>query len=173
MLTATVVCDASFWECRERGLRAAGWAAWVRVDGVPYALQNGGQLRAAPECSASAELYAAMNGIFMARRMGALSVLIRSDCLAVVNLINKGRTPSARLQALFLACAAHPVITGGRYRAVHVKAHTAGLKRAEWVNNWCDDTARKHMARQRKKAVREFKHGRRGAASDQGDRQGV
>lgn len=153
-MRATVIADASFWQQNRNTPPHAGWAAWVRVDTIQRPLRGYGIIRA-PELrtSTDAELYAALNGIWMAARCGATNILLRSDCLSVVELFNTSPAPSkppSRLRQLMREGLRHPDIQGVRVTGYHVKGHGVINSRATWVNDWCDTHAKKAMRRSRK-----------------------
>lgn len=143
MVKSTVLTDASF----DRGV--SGWAAYVRVDGIPFPIKRSGPLRVAASDSTEAEMYAALNGIWIAVTNGATSVLLRTDCDAVIGII-EGRTKAARLVGPWRAALAR-YAPGLALQAQHVKGHGRIKCKATFANSWCD----KHAVAARKKKQKE------------------
>ena len=148
-MKATVISDASFYQQGRRGRSYAGWAAWVRVDGLDKALKGYGIIK--PEClnSTEAEVYAALNGIWIAARAGATDVLVRSDCMAVTQLI-RGMTRSERLISIWRRAIHEASLGHVNLGAAHVKGHGPIDSKAAWVNDWCDSHARIAMREARR-----------------------
>lgn len=140
---ATVITDASF--CPDT--KAAAWAGWVKVDGVREAIKGSGRLR---ECSDStlAETMAAANGIWMAASRGARHILIQSDCMAVIHLV-EGKSKSPRLLEVMRQLRTYDCMRGVTLSARHVKGHGVIKDTRTWVNDWCDKTAGEIMGKQR------------------------
>lgn len=135
MVRATVIADASY----DHQCGAAGWAAWIRVDGIGQAIRVFGPIRKAlARSSTEAEVRAAIFGIEAATRRGASAILIQSDCLAVIQ-------GSHDVWKDFLARNPGLVVD-----ARHVPGHTDGQDARTWVNNWCDRMARREMRRKRR-----------------------
>lgn len=137
---ATVITDAS--HCPRTG--AGGWAAWVRVDGIAWPHKGSGPLRMSTSHPAEAEMMAALNGIHIARQMGARSVLLQTDCLMVVHLVH-GLVRKRKPRDIWhrLVAAARVDLHGVSAR--HVKGHTDQAGAKFHVNRWCDEWARRHM----------------------------
>ena len=151
-MRATVVTDASFWSARSGAPGFGGWAAWVRVDDIPQPIKGYGSIREPITNSSEAETCAALNGIFLARNRGALEILLRTDCMAVVHLI-QGRVKAGSLLRLWDRAMALPIYHGMELRVAHVGAHgnhDASDSRAAWVNDWCDKHAGIAMRKARK-----------------------
>lgn len=147
IVRATVITDASF--CHR--LKAAGWAGWVRIDGQPL-IKEAGRLTPCAT-STEAEVKAALNGAWVAGRAGATHVLIQSDCMAVLHLIN-GRTKSPTLRQLWAEFRRLPLCAGLRVTGRHVKGHGPVIDRRTFVNDWCDREAGYHMRQQREELRR-------------------
>lgn len=155
MIAATVICDASFYCAPQQGRyqyrpkgKHAGWAAWIKGDGG-LAVKGYGTIKPHPlMTSAKAEMYAALNGIWLAGQYGATHILVRSDCMTVIHAI-QGRLKPHNLE-FWQSCLKqgeleHLVLTGK-----HVKGHGSIVDAATWVNDWCDQKA-KHAMRQSRK----------------------
>lgn len=148
-MKATVISDASFCN-QDKSNPLGGWAAWVRVDGWPAPIKGFGtigdkRLRS----SSDAEVMAALNGMWLARRYGGQQVLVRSDCMTVVDLI-EGRVRSERLLAIWRSALQREDMQGITLRAQHVKGHGVIHSAATWVNDWCDRNAKNAMRMARK-----------------------
>lgn len=142
-MRATVISDASY--CPDT--KAGGWAVWATLDGKERARQSGA-FKTRPPSVNYAELWAACNGLVIARNMGAVEVLLQTDSLSVVQWINGTSRLSdghAHAQALLKQHA-----EGLTVRAKHVKGHTTHNEPRFWCNRWCDLHAGKEMRKQRK-----------------------
>lgn len=151
MITATVICDASF--CHNQ--KVGGWAAWVRIDGVAEPIKGYGTIKSPMKSSTHAEGYAALNGIWMARQYGASRILVRSDNMCVVNALDKSKPMSTIERWLRLRAKEIDFDLTG-IRSQHVKAHgDASRSAAAYVNDWCDKHAGLAMreARKQKKVM--------------------
>ena len=146
-MRATVITDAS--HCPQS--KVGGWAAWVRVDGHPDPIRRHGTFREQPRTSEHAELYAAANGLYLAQRHGATTVLLQTDCMAVVNAINRDGVVPPLTRTLWDMWDAAMVLMGwqGDLRAQHVKGHTTHEEARFYVNRWCDEHAKKAMKAER------------------------
>ena len=136
-LRATVNVDASF--CPRT--RAAGWAAWISIDGGAK-IKWHGKFNRPPKTSSEAELWAIFNGIWLAANARVTDVLVQSDCRAALLHLERD-TAQTRFMRTKLP---HPVTV----RTKHVKAHTDTSSPRTWVNDWCDKMAKIHMREQRK-----------------------
>ena len=85
-----------------------------------------------------AEKKAAANGIWLAMKAGATVVLLQSDCMAVIDGINKNKEWWKRQRKL-------AGISGVHVKAKHVKGHTETEDARSYVNRWCDMNARAAM----------------------------
>lgn len=141
MITATVITDAS--HCPR--LNVGGWAAWVRVDGTTTPIKGYGVLKGNPTDATVAEIYAALNGIWLATQHGAGDILLQTDCLAVVNLVNM-TAKSNRIITVW-----RNGLSQGWFRKVktlrakHVPGHKEVTNARSWVQDWCDAHAGKAM----------------------------
>ena len=152
MTTATVISDASFY--REVGKKKpgfGGWAAWIRVDGISDPIKGFGSINAPKGVeltSTICEMYAAINGAWLAHQRGATSILIQSDCMTVIELI-AGKQIKPQLRNIWFdgikMANLEDVIISGR----HVQGHNVVDVRS-WVNDWCDQHARIGMTLARK-----------------------
>lgn len=155
MTRATVIADASFYQGAKMDLRQgivrgpfAGWAAWIRVDGRPEAIKGSGVLTKC-NTSAEAEVYAVLNGAWLAAQAGAKTILVRTDCMAVIHLI-EGRTKALALLSIWNDAFAREDMKGLTLSGRHVKAHGAINSAASYVNDWCDKYAGLAMQKARK-----------------------
>ena len=141
-LRATVITDASY----HPDTKAGGWAAWVKGDGGMVFRQSG----PLPEAvnSTVAEVMAAANGVFLAANGGATQILLQSDCMAVIHLI-QGKTQSPRILEVWARLMSFTCMRGVVVTARHVKGHGTIKDARTWVNDWCDRHARTHMERMR------------------------
>lgn len=148
-MRATVISDASF--CNQNKARPlGGWAAWVRVDGWGCPIKGYGTIGDKRlKRSTDAEVMAALNGIWLARRYGGRDILLRSDCMAVIDLMY-GRVRKQHLVDIWASALAREDMQGIRLRGQHVKGHGVIHSAATWVNDWCDRNAKNAMRMARK-----------------------
>ena len=141
MIKATVISDAS--HCPR--LKVGGWAAWVRVDNFRIPIKGYGVIKGNPSDATVAEIYAALNGVWLATQYGAQDILLQTDCLAVVNLV-KMTAKSERIIRIWREAIDH-----AWYRKVknldarHVPGHREIHNAATFVQDWCDQHAGKAM----------------------------
>ncbi|KHQ51138.1 reverse transcriptase-like protein [Mameliella alba] len=138
MTRATVITDASFCD----RTKAAGWAAWVRIDGMAEPIKRYGSFSDAVSTSSEAEKKAALNGIWIAAQYGATEILLQSDCLAVVHLIDGTTKKRAPLDQWHRWCASIGIL-GLDLKSRHVRGHTSKKDARSHVNRWCDKHANK------------------------------
>ena len=136
MIWATVITDASF--CHKT--KAAGWAAWIRIDGRKEPIKQYSSFSKKPQNSQEAEIKAAINGAFLAKKNGADAVLIQSDCMAVVDLVNR-KTKKPAVIMRWRNWLADAGIADLPMFAKHVKGHTTVKDARSFVNRWCDAKA--------------------------------
>lgn len=151
-MRGTVLTDASF----DHSNGAGGWAAWVRLDDLPLPVKGHGTFKTPPVNSTEAEVMAALNGLWLASARGGRDLLIRSDCMAVQDLV-KGKVKAEYLNQIWANALNSPWAVGVRIRSQHVKAHgDHNRSKAAWVNNWADVHARKglHASRKGRKLLR-------------------
>jgi ribonuclease HI len=147
-MRSTVITDASFDRVGSRGY--GGWAAWVRLDHLPKPIKKSGAFTKYPvHNSLQAEVLACVNGIAVALHYGASDILLQTDCVAVVSVINKKAKPTAKALPLVNHALGMINLTGVRLKARHVKGHTKNPDARSYVNRWCDAEAKKHMRRLR------------------------
>ena len=149
MISATVITDASF--CHET--RAAGWAAYVRVDTMANPVRMSAAFKSPLVNSAEAELLAAVNGLWLATQRGADQLLLQTDCIAVVTIVN-GRSRKGLLRLKFAAACEAAGLDPEIITARHVKGHSGVLDARSHVNRWCDRHARAAMRHQRKQLLK-------------------
>lgn len=142
-LAVTVIADASF--CPQT--RAGGWAAWLTSD--KGRKQHAGCFHDLPKSPTEAELWAVLNGIWLAFELGATHILIQSDCTGALKLIDDGIPELSLFAGVFI-------------RTKHVKGHTQTKDARSYVNRWCDSEAKKHMRKQRTLLENESKFTTRG-----------
>lgn len=150
MTRATVITDASFCD----RTKAAGWAAWIRLDGVPP-IKRFGAFLDRPDGIATAEIWAAINGICIAVRAGADEVLVQSDAMAVIDAVQgKPHHHYPRLwRELFQPTLTRLDLRIPHVRAKHVRGHTTTQDARSYVNRWCDQHAKREMRSLRAKGA--------------------
>lgn len=140
MSWATVITDASF--CHKA--KVAGWASWIRIDGLSCPIKRYGSFKTMPENSIEAEKMASINGMWIAKQFGADAILLQTDCLSVVHLID-GTTKQRKLKDKWTRDLASCGLLGTPIRAKHVRGHTNTDDARSFVNRWCDSKAKEAM----------------------------
>ena len=140
-MRATVITDASF--CHQT--KAGGWAAWIAYDQGPKG-QHSGMFRSRPKDSGTAELQAALNGIWLAYQNGARDILIQTDCMPVVHAVQGFGTG---VYVAIYRDARRQHFPDAAVRAKHVRGHTSTDDARSWCNRWADSAAKKQMRKQR------------------------
>lgn len=139
MRWATVITDASF----NNKDMSSGWAAWVRVDDLDHPIKHYSSFsKLKPKTSTEAEKMAAINGVWIANKYGADAVLIQSDCMAVIHMLN-GTTRKRKLISQWNCWIEAAGVSDIRMIAKHVKGHTRTKDARSHVNRWCDKMANK------------------------------
>lgn len=160
-IRGTVITDASY--CHRS--KAAGWGAWISADHTLDKVRKAGVIKGSPSNSTEAELLACMIGIWYAARLGVTEILVQTDCLAVVEVINGVRHAgqSGLRKTYHEGRARHfPTV---HIIARHVKGHTTNEDARSWVNRWCDFHAGRNMRAERARRLgpkvkkRRLKHG--------------
>ena len=147
MTRATIITDASF--CHRT--QAAGWAAWIRIDGVSEPIKRYAEFRQPVRSAQEAEMLAAVNGLWLAAQHGVTMALVQTDCLAVVHMLN-GETKNPSIRRDFSAAIAKAGVAHIARSGRHVRGHTQVADARSYVNRWCDSRAKTAMKRQRANA---------------------
>jgi ribonuclease HI len=135
---ATVITDASYSDRDNK----AGWAAWINIDGMSYPIKKYGSFSSEVNTSTDAEIKAALNGMWIARKYGADAILLQTDCMAVIHLVT-GFTKKPKLVSDWNCKIEAAGLLGVKIRAKHVKGHTNTKNARSHVNRWCDTYANK------------------------------
>lgn len=98
-------------------------------------------------------MLAAANAIWLAIKLAEKGdhLLVQSDCTAVIDLFNLAklhggnRDHQKKIKAVVESWCKDAGVT---FSFRHVKGHTSGAAR-HWVNNFCDENARRHMRKAR------------------------
>ena len=146
MLKATVISDAS--HCGHS--HVAGWAAWVRVDNFRIPIKGYGTIKGHPPDATVAEMYAALNGIWLATQYGADDILLRTDCMAVVSLVYRRAKSQRMINEWRKALKGAEWLKGIKLEARHVPGHVKVSNAATFVQDWCDTKSRYAMKEARK-----------------------
>jgi ribonuclease HI len=136
VIWATVITDASYCHKTNRG----GWAAWIRIDGRSEPIKKYGSFKRNLPNSTDAEKKAALNGMVIAKAYGADAILLQTDCLSVVHLID-GTTKKRKLIDEWTRYLASCGLLAMTIKGRHVKGHTKKTEPRFFVNRWCDEKA--------------------------------
>lgn len=145
---ATVITDASHCSDTQTG----GWAAWVRVSGIDYPIKKYDSIKGAVENPSDAEMLAAVNGIWLAKKFGATHILVQSDCKAVCYAID-GKLKSSRAIKFWKNAVVSSGVNDVHLTAKHVAGHTNIQDARSYVNRWCDRKSRQKMREKREMDV--------------------
>lgn len=141
-VSATVITDASYYRHPKKRRHCGGWAAYVRIDGVPAAVKGYGSIKPLDNLTSTlCEMYAAINGVWLAKRHGASQVLLRTDCQAVINAVS-GVNLKVDLRDAWRRGLAEADIEDVTLLTRHVKGHSDLNTPASWANDWCDKHSR-------------------------------
>lgn len=173
MTMLTLFADASF--CPKTG--AAGWGSWAIKDGWPKGLFHGGALRREIKSSNEAELCGLASALWVHDKAGNLGdvtafILQCDNTVAlgtILSLIPQAGHVSSKKRATNAQIAARKngikpieheaieaitgIVAGRPIWLKHVKGHNGNSDGRSWVNNQCDDAARRHMRARRQEIL--------------------
>lgn len=141
---ATVITDASF--CHET--KSAGWAAWVRIDGYPEPIKRYGEFKVTVESSSKAEILAALNGMYIAKQLGATRIYLQTDYIVAIHLI-EGKVNKRGLVKFWSDGLTKAGLERMHIFGKHVRGHTRTNDARSYVNRWCDQKAKETMRKAR------------------------
>lgn len=147
-MRATVITDASY--CDRS--RAAGWAAWIRIDGQSEPIRRYGAFKTEVTGPTQAEMLAAINGVWLAHQMGATEVLLQTDCATVV-MLAEGQVRRGKLRKAWAVAVDRAGLVNVSLSARHVRGHTKTQDARSYVNRWCDVNARAAMRHARRRTA--------------------
>lgn len=154
MGTATLITDASY--CSQT--KSAGYGFWIASDRSRF--PGGGEIKQDVNDATVAELFAVVNGLWYAIKGGAVidrdNVLIQTDCMAVITLIDGDRMPRRGQEEngykqLLGIIDMHQLTIEMR----HVKGHTMKRDARSITNKLCDSRAKRFMRERRKRVLAE------------------
>lgn len=144
----TAICDASY--CPKT--QAAGWAIWLRMGRAERPYKKAGTFKHKPISSYQAEYWACLNAVRFALRNSPDFILIQNDNQQVIHNLTKGTPALDRIMK--------KVIWPLTIRFRWVPGHTKGNTPRTWVNNWCDEQAKKKMYKLREQIQNDNKESR-------------
>lgn len=149
-MRVTIIADASF--CPDT--HAAGYGFWIACDRGKRG--GSGAVKTRVANNIAAEMIALVNGLYTACRYGLVAkhdeVLLQTDCLAAIDAFagNRGRISQEEIELVqYLERLKTEQKLTIQFR--HVKGHTDGSTPRLYINNMCDELARKSMRRARGK----------------------
>jgi ribonuclease HI len=153
-MMVTVMSDASF--CPQT--KSAGWGVWIKSQRGFF--EGGGNFKTAADTSSDAEAMAISIAAFLAFRQGIAvegdTVLVQTDCMMVVNLMNDiwdGKRKFKRKLTGYSKAIKYTLdlVRKNKCKLVvrHVKGHAPGLAGRNYVNEICDKHAKFAMKKQR------------------------
>jgi ribonuclease HI len=147
-MLVTIFADAS----HDTGKKLGGWGAWAKSERGSASWH--GAFKKPVATSTEAELFAAVNAVFLTVGSSVYErgdlLLVQSDCLAVVEVLN--RTAKSRDWQQEGMIRLHEIMIRAAVRGLtarHVPGHTKGEVPRLWVNNLCDSLARKGIDKAR------------------------
>lgn len=152
-MNITINTDASF--CPKD--KVGGYAFWITCDNGR--IKRSGRLKK-PKSSIDSEMKALANAVYVLKKSNLIDgkvnfIYINSDCSHMFSLIGK---KSNNQVGRYIAKTLSSILRRGRegipnrkkrYQLRHVKSHSHTRTKRNWVNDWCDKEARKHMYTQR------------------------
>lgn len=149
-MVITINTDASFSEKYSLGT----YAFWIICN--KFKVLKSGVLRKKVKRPEVAEFRCIINAIHVALNQDckdASLIIINTDCLNVIHLINKDRhaIQKYRLQSWgsFLCMEFESLLTRHQFKGKvefrHVRAHTGISDKRSYVNEWCDSEAKKML----------------------------
>jgi ribonuclease HI len=143
----TINTDASFHPTHKVG----GYAFYIVCDN--FKIQKGGSFKINPKNSTEAEMMCMVNALHTLIVQPTLPktklIVINSDCLFAFDKIKRrsdhklGKMIAEKLRTLRILTSYRGVMP--EYNLRHVKAHSDNPDARSWVNNWCDQEAKKWM----------------------------
>ena len=154
--SVTIICDASF--CPVTG--AGGWAA--RASGSLGKRNFAASFKSVSKSPELAEMQAIVNALHTAINAGIVcpgfKVLIQTDCKGAITKFSNPTTYTELDYTtdtnLYCSILRRFCLT---VSFKHVKAHVAIKDVRTWVQDWCDENAKSHMRRMRRKLKEEGK----------------
>lgn len=144
MTRATIITDASYCD----RTKAAGWAAWIRIDGASDPIKKYAEFKQPVSSSREAEMLAVINGLWLAAQHGVTVALVQTDCMAVVHMLN-GETKKKSIRDEYSRARAKAGVCHIKVSGRHVRGHTQVADARSYVNRWCDSRAKTAMKKQR------------------------
>lgn len=151
-MLVTINTDASF----NRKHKLGAYAYWISCDDGKF--QHAGVLKGTIERPEEAEFKCIINAVYTVSTLKLNTpihrIIINTDCLNVIHL---AKQDLPKIQEYKLAGWGLPlyeslvsIVTKAGYTDIpidfkHVKAHTTTETKRAWVNNWCDEQAKKAL----------------------------
>ena len=139
----TINTDASFHPEHKVG----GYAFYIICD--LFKVQKGGMFKVQPKNSLEAEMMAIANAIYVASKQKQYPkidlVVINSDCLIAFERIGKTKKDLLGRRIAFLLADLKKVTGYKKHEFRHVRAHSGAQDKRSFVNEWCDNEAKKWM----------------------------
>lgn len=137
VMICTINTDASWGHISKIG----GWAFWIKYS--TFSAKKFGVFKDKCTSPLEAEFKAIINalGFIENSKIKPTKVIINTDCLHLVNWINKKHKlkPFDNLKMNFATLIKSMGFRrGNQVEARHVKAHTHKNTTRNWVNDWCD-----------------------------------
>lgn len=150
-MIVTVNTDASFSKLYQRGT----FAFWIVSD--TGRLFGSGLLKNECERPEIAEFQCLINAVhrlIRARWSGITRIIINTDCKNVIHLVQRDRKEIRRyklgpwgndLLIKFENMVHQPYLNGIKIECRHVRSHVSTKSKRQWVNDWCDKEAKRHL----------------------------
>jgi len=150
-MIVTINTDASFSKKHSRGT----FAFWIICN--RFKIQNSGILRKKCSRPEIAEFRSIINAVHVLGKQdckGVSKIIINTDCLNVIHLINKDKKAISKYQlqsfGSMLVYRFEEVLRSAKLHKVpvemrHVKSHTGAEDARSYVNEWCDTEAKKQI----------------------------
>jgi ribonuclease HI len=148
-MLVTINTDASF----NRKYKKAAYAFWIVCNEERYRFAAMiKQPVSRPEEAEFMAIINAVHGLGFLRLRAIHKIIINTDCLNVIHLINRDKAKIAEyklakwgepLYEKYLAVLKQFNLDAAEIEPRHVEAHKGSDTKRKWVNDWCDKTAKK------------------------------
>lgn len=135
----TITTDASFFHTFNVG----SFAFWIKSD--DFTIKKSGLFKNKVENCHCAEIQCILNAIYVIRNMNTEKVIINTDSKIAIDILSgkQNKSISVDYYTTFLSLSKNKNIS-----LRHVKGHTRQQGAKYYVNDWCDNEAKKHSRKE-------------------------
>jgi ribonuclease HI len=141
MNNVTISTDASF----NLKLKKGSYSFWISSSLGSY--KRSGNLQNNVETSLIAEIQAILNALFFLKSLDKdwYAIRINTDCLPAKNNLDKPPKKEYLINYFNMFNEIKKQLKFKKFKINHVKAHTDNSNPRSYVNNWCDQEAKKAL----------------------------